>query len=158
MLHRGLLIILFLFFLVAKYHRCDELHTGKGLLVIPGLGSASRLQTVRYNLEMLMPFFQTQQLGCLIYIYAPRNVTSFWSMTDDLSYLRRFCELVDHPNGRVTANLYLLQPMFVKNYSYIFILLDDCKLLGDRHFPLDRVLRIMSNNQLTVASPRVSSE
>jgi hypothetical protein len=58
------------------------------------------------------------------------------------------------------------------SYKYVFILLDDCKLipeyvknknteiLGNTEkyfFNLDRILRIMVKNKLTVASPMVST-
>jgi hypothetical protein len=139
---------------------CINALDGKGLLVIPGLGSPNRLETVKYNLNMLAPYFDgtshTTELDCVIYVYAPRNQTSFWSNKESLAYLEKRCALIDNPNGKVTANLYLLQPYFIKSrYSFVFILLDDCKLLGDKFFPLDRVMKIMQLNQLTVASPRV---
>jgi len=149
--------ISFMFILLINGAILDNIQVGRGLLVIPGLGSPDRLSTVIHNIQMLKRHFtEPSTMDCIIYVYAPRNITRFWSRNTELDELSKYCDLVDNPNGRVTANLYLLQPIFVKYYSFIFILLDDCKLMGDGYFPLDKVLKVMAINQLTVASPRVS--
>jgi hypothetical protein len=49
----------------------------------------------------------------------------------------------------------MVQPALIKQYPYIFILLDDCKLTGSSVFPLDKIIDIMKYNKLTVASPMV---
>ena len=70
---------------------------------------------------------------CLIYIYAEKtnsNFTDFWSKTKELDYLKLYCDIVENPNKMVTENLYMVQPKTLElSYKYVFILLDDCRLI-----------------------------
>lgn len=133
----------------------------KGLLIIPGLGRSDRLTTVVHNLRIL----RTQYVksydtywDCIVYIYAPRELTSFWSMAADLAYLHSECRVVEMPNKRVTENLHMVQPALInQHYHKVFILLDDCKIQSAQTFNLTRLLQIMEQQKLTVASPMVSS-
>ena len=143
-----------------------------GLLVIPGLGRTDRVKTVLSNILSLHGHLSVMNDGnrkhdikaikwdCLIYIYAPRTDKTFWENNkQDLDHINHFCQFIEYPNKKVTENLFMLQPLLIENkYSYIFILLDDCKLISktDELFPLDKILRIMNNNKLTVASPLVN--
>jgi hypothetical protein len=97
--------------------------------------------------------------NCVVYAYANRNATDFWSRKEELAYVRSLCTIIENPGKRVTENLYMAKPKLLHNsYKYVFILLDDCKLIGDGTFDLRKMLRIMELNQLTVASPMVSCE
>jgi hypothetical protein len=133
----------------------------EGLLVIPGLGRIDRLRTVAYNLKMLDKQYlsggESSPWDCVLYTYAGRNATEFWSQDKEWSYISSLCDLVENPGKRVTENLYMVQPQLLQHsYEYIFILFDDCVLVGDDHFDLARILRVMKKNKLTVASPMVS--
>ena len=126
-----------------------------GLIVIPGLGRSDRLQTVIHNLNMLRNYIGSSW-DCVVYIYAPREDALFWEETEKLDYVRKRCRIVEHPRKRFTENLFLVQPALLKScYKYLFILLDDQKLLGGTQFPLDKMLEIMEFNSLSVASPKV---
>lgn len=122
---------------------------------------------------------------CLIYIYAEKEnstTTDFWSKKDELDYLRLYCDLVENPNKMVTENLFMVQPKTLElSYKYVFILLDDCRLLSTSSenqngknadkknlrseknisnnetgtFDLSKIIRIMEFNNLTLASPLV---
>jgi len=127
-----------------------------GLIVIPGLGRSDRLQTVIHNLNMLRNYIGNSW-DCVVYVYAPREDVQFWEETEKLDYVRKYCRIIEHPRKRFTENLFLVQPALLKScYKYLFILLDDQKLLGGTQFPLDKMLEIMEFNSLTVASPKVS--
>jgi hypothetical protein len=139
-------------------------HEKVGLLVIPGLGRIDRLATVLDNVAKLRSRLQTDW-DCVVYVYADRAVElEFWSQKTSLATLARHCTLVEHPNKRVTENLFLVQPYLLarSSYRYIFLLLDDCQLEpsstdpGDE-FDLAGLLRVMDTNSLTLASPRVST-
>ncbi len=135
-----------------------EPHYSKGLIVIPGLGRADRLQTVVSNLKLLEKKYinGAYTWDCVIYVYAPRTEVSFWSMKSELDYVQSLCKILENPNKRVTENLYMLQPALIKDtYSRVFILLDDCKLLGNDSFDMWKLLRAMKQNNLTVISPLV---
>ena len=124
---------------------------------------------------------------CIIYIYSDKNENNnnvndknFWSKKDDLDYLRLYCDLIENPNKMVTENLFLVNPHNLDIfYDYVFILLDDCKLLINEimhdkkdnilnrngknkmkndiksTFNLNKILHLMKVNNLTVASPMV---
>jgi hypothetical protein len=116
---------------------------------------------------------------CVIYIYADKRNEknlNFWNKKKELDYLRIYCDLKENPGKMVTENLHMVKPDTLKSlYKYLFILLDDCKLIpeyierkntkiknteitGNKEkyiFNLDRILRIMVTNKLTVASPMV---
>lgn len=163
--------LLFILYYLSKYtseskdlkiSEFESLPQGRGLLVIPGLGSADRLKTVVHNLRLLSNYLveetsKSPTLDCIVYVYSPRNDSSFWGDSADIEYLSKMCDIIDHPNKRVTENLYMVQPLFIlRNYAFVFILLDDCKLLPvDNSFPLQQFLQVMHKNKLTVASPRV---
>ena len=97
---------------------------------------------------------------CIIYIYAPRSDTKFWmDNKSELESLNKICKFIEYPNRKVTENLFMLQPYLIEHkYKYVFVLLDDCKLVNNNNekFPLDKFLKIMNHNNLTVASPLVS--
>jgi len=135
----------------------------RGLVIIPGVGRPDRLRTLVGSLKVLERDYLTapQSPGglmgwdCIVYIYASHDeATEFWSMREELEFVKSLCRTVEHPNRRVTENLYLAQPaLFRHAYSHVFILLDDCKL--QRGFNLQHIMRSMEYNNLTIASPRV---
>ena len=131
-----------------------------------------------------------------VYIHKPNenDIPSheFWSKTAEITYLENFCEIVLNPGKLVSHNLHLVQPERVESsYEYIFILLDDCRLIptqvsnistnstryddnnviidnndnngkkeeemdnDEEIFDLNKILRIMKSNNLTLASPMV---
>lgn len=134
----------------------------EGVVIIPGIGRVDRLQTTVGNLHMLANYLQGNQdhspsWDCVAYIYAQHNDSVFWSAYDDLAVLTKYCDIIRNPGKRVTENLYMAQPALLKkSYEYVFVLLDDCKLLGQDKFPLDYIVRVMKLNRLGVASPMVS--
>ena len=131
----------------------------KGLIVIPGLGRADRLTIVIDNLKSLEEdFLRPGKWNCVVYIYALRSETAFWSMSKELDYLYNRCGIVENTNHMVTENLFMVQPPLIgSQYSKIFILFDDIKLTGPKtSFDFDKLLSIMSRNNLTVVSPQVS--
>lgn len=153
MLIVGFHILIYVYYLISV-----DSSNNRGLLVIPGLGDPFRLSIVVNNLSLLSEYLDgdNASLDCIVYVYAPRNSSDFWSQSNNLAFISRYCNIIDHPNKRVTENLYMMQPIFVlKLYAYVFILLDDCKLLGGKSFPLNTMLNIMNKNNLTVASPKV---
>ena len=106
---------------------------------------------------MLQTYLETSW-DCAVYIYAPREDLTFWGDRSEsrLDIVRQYCSIIEHPNKRFTENLFLVQPALLKNtYEYLFILLDDQKLLGKTQFPLNKMIEIMKFNSLTVASPMV---
>lgn len=131
----------------------------KGLLIIPGLGRSDRLLTVVHNLRILRTHYTKSydtQWDCIAYIYAAREVTSFWSMTADVAYLHSECKVIEMPNKRVTENLHMVQPALIdQHYHKVLIFLDDCKIQSAQTFNLTRLLQIMDQQRLTVASPMV---
>lgn len=142
----------------------------RGLLVIPGLGRLDRLDTVVNNIKILEPYLSsspgTNKDGrsgwdCVIYVYAPRTFPPhddnyFWSAKEKLDYLSSKCDIIENPNHKVTENMKMVQPALIKRtYQYIFILLDDCKIMMKKDFKLDEMISIMKENKLTLASPRV---
>lgn len=141
------------FYSALSLQNSDAMKTG--LIVIPGLGRNDRLQTVIHNLNMLKSYIGSTW-DCVVYIYAPREDTLFWGETEKLDYVKKYCRIVEHPRKRFTENLFLVQPALLKScYKYLFILLDDQKVLGGTHFPLNKMLEIMEFNSLSVASPKV---
>jgi hypothetical protein len=130
----------------------------KGLLVIPGLGRPDRLETVAHNLRVLAEQFRSSDLSwdCVVYVYAPRDVTSFWSSSNDLRTVYHACGVIEVPNQRVAQNLYMVQPALInKTYSNVMVLLDDCKIQSQNTFDLTKMLKVMDTERLTVASPMV---
>jgi hypothetical protein len=96
------------------------------------------------------------QWDCVIYIYASRLDAEFWSQHEGLSFLSQHCELVENPNKRVTENMYMIQPALLQaTYDYVFLLLDDIKIVQQADFQLHRMIEIIHCNQLTVVSPMV---
>lgn len=131
----------------------------RGLLVIPGLGRADRLDTVVHNVKLIMePKFEMHKIewDCVIYVYTSRTDESFWSNKEKLNYVSQFCKIIENPGKKVTENLYMLQPSLIyRSYKYVFILLDDIKL--DRKDPntLNSLYSLLLCNNLTVVSPLV---
>lgn len=138
----------------------EKLGHEQGLLVVPGLGRADRLETVVHNLRILSKHhFMSHEMSwdCIVYIYASRELISFWSRKDDLRIVYDLCHVVEVPNKRVTENLYMVQPALIeRTYSKVMILLDDCKIKDPASFNLTSIMEIMRREQLTVASPMVS--
>ena len=73
---------------------------------------------------------------CVVHVYIQKpnenDIPSheFWSKTAEITYLENFCEIVLNPGKLVSHNLHLVQPERVESsYEYIFILLDDCRLI-----------------------------
>lgn len=131
----------------------------RGLLIIPGLGRADRLETVVHNLRILNKHYWNELIkwDCIVYIYAPRELNSFWSQKHSLQVVRDICSIVEVPNKRVTDNLFMVQPALInQSYSRVMILLDDCKIQSYGSFNLTKILDIMVQEKLTVASPMVS--
>ena len=132
--------------------------TMTGLVVVPGVGRIDRLETVVHNLKRLEAFLLGPQKSwdCVIYVYASYSDVQFWSQKTHFNYISKLCDIVENPGRKVTENLYLVQPALIKStYKFVFILLDDCKLLSPVKFDLDHILEIMKANQLTVVSPQV---
>ncbi len=144
----------------------------KGIIIIPGLGREDRIDIVKNNIEVLkrgnhLALKSTEvnvdinedrnhfKWDCVVYIYASHDDLTFWNKKADIEYIRTYCEIIENPKGRITQNLYLAQPFWLKNeYEYVFILLDDCKL-DYNHFDLSKMMNIMTINSLTVASARI---
>ena len=96
---------------------------------------------------------------CVIYIYASRLDSEFWSHESALTFLSKYCELVEHPNKRVTENMYMIQPALLRGtYEYVFLLLDDIKIMQPSDFQLHRMIELLHCNELTVLSPMVSQQ
>ncbi len=96
---------------------------------------------------------------CVIYIYASRLDEEFWSHQSELAFLSKYCELVEHPNKRVTENMYMIQPALLHGtYEYVFLLLDDIKIMKPSDFQLHRMIELLHCNELTVLSPMVSQQ
>jgi hypothetical protein len=159
-------IVLFFNFIINSFSKDNQKvyeQQKKGLLVIPGLGRIDRLKTVVNNLKLLNRDYLSGKndslWDCIVYIYAQRTDTEFWNQNKELNYITSFCDIVENPNKKVTENLHMVQPFLINNiYEYIFILLDDCKLIAredDDTFDLNKILHVMNINNLTVASPMV---
>jgi hypothetical protein len=130
----------------------------EGLIIIPGVGRADRLKTVVHNLQAMRNYLEgaSATWDCLIFTYAPRNDTSFWSNQKEIEFITNMCDIYENPGKRVAENIYIVHPLFIERaYKHMFILFDDCKLVGKESFPLQRIIRIMQYNSLTIASPRV---
>jgi hypothetical protein len=140
------------------------------LLVIPGLGRADRLKTVLHNIRILFSETRMQEdvvgrrkigLDCLVYVYSPREDSSFWNQKEDLAELTKNCKLIEHPEKRVAENLFLLQPYLLSpgshnaHYHYLFLLLDDIKIDDGANFKLSYLIKLMRCNELSVISPLV---
>eukprot|EP00981_Chlorochromonas_danica_P010600 scaffold3290_cov165-Ochromonas_danica.AAC.43 len=64
---------------------------------------------------------------------------------------------MEHPDRKVTENLRLLQPALIRSlYQYVFLLLDDCRILPRRPFVLHEAVRLLRCNNLTVLSPLIT--
>lgn len=95
---------------------------------------------------------------CVVYVYASRQETEFWSNTESLAFLSQYCELIENPNKRVTENMYMIQPALLQaSYDYVFLLLDDIKIVQQADFQLHRMVELLHCNRLTVLSPMVSA-
>ena len=72
---------------------------------------------------------------CIIFIYADKKKSQndeFWSKKDDLEFLRLYCDIIENPNKMVSENLYDVFPKNLEfSYDFIFILLDDCRLMTE---------------------------
>ena len=111
-----------------------ESSQAQGLIVIPGLGRADRLNNVVSNLELLKSFIKVRNSihwDCVVYAYASRLDHDFWNMESQLGRLRTYCNIIENPRGKVTENMYLAQPALIRShYELVFLLLDDIKLLA----------------------------
>ena len=150
---------------VDRGRRIGKKRPKEGLVVIPGLGREDRLIIVRNNLKMLerlsyISSGEGRPWDCIVYVYAAYNNTKFWRNQEDISYISSVCDIVESANGRITENLYMLQPSLIKStYKRVFILFDDIQLIGKSMeslaFDLGSFVETMARNGLTVASPRV---
>ncbi len=129
-----------------------------GIIVVPGLGRADRLSIVVENMKYLETTILASKWNCIIYIYADRSVSSFWSMRSELGYLQTMCSIVENTNKRITDNLFMLQPALIKyQYAKVFILFDDIRITGPgTSFDVFELLSIMDRNNLTVVTPLIS--
>lgn len=140
----------------------------RGLLVIPGLGRPDRLDIVVHNLKSLskkssFPIVTKVETNdkviewdCVIYIYASRLETTFWSKEQDINYIYSQCKIIENIGKKVTESMYMIQPALMQHsYQYVFLLLDDIKIPNDDAFDLTKAMNILICNQLTVLSPRV---
>lgn len=59
-----------------------DAHVTRGLMIVPGLGRADRLNTVVANLKLLNAELNGKKYkwDCVVYVYAPRSDESFWSL------------------------------------------------------------------------------
>lgn len=157
-----------------KYHKRETVDGQqqqplRGIIVVPGLGRPDRLFTVidnlrKLHLENAYTTFDANgnkrdmYWDCVVYIYADRTETQFWSMKKELEVLYSLCDIVENPNKRVAENMYMFQPALLKTaYSKVFLFLDDCKFSGEKTFELQKLLTVMHYNNLTVASPMVKN-
>ena len=124
-----------------------------GLVVIPGLGRADRLETVIHNLRMLINGGHLVKRSdtaarrkrraslwdCAVHVYADRRDRkneAFFAETDKLAYVAQYCHVNEYPNQRVTTNMWTVKPWDVRSfYSYVFVLLDDIKLIPSKGLP-----------------------
>ena len=160
---KNLFYWLLLALLLAYGISCKKIYSAErespGLIVIPGLGRADRLKNVVSNLKLLEFFLTTRHWHCVVYTYVSRLDRTFWGMESELSFLQKWCSIIENPGGKVTENMYWVQPALIrKGYGKVFLLLDDIKLQaspGSNWFPLDKLIQVMESNNLTVASPLV---
>lgn len=99
---------------------------------------------------------QSIKWDCRVYVYAHQELISFWAMEKELKYLHSVCDVVKVPNQLVTENLRMVKPSELNQlYKYVMIFLDDCKIQDAQTFNLARILQVMEQQNLTVASPMV---
>lgn len=108
------------------------------------------------NLKLLLPWIKPDSgpytFDCIVYIYTARTDQLFWSMPE-LTSVSSLCEVVEVPGQRFAQNLFMAQPALMSHLRFVFVLLDDILLSSD--FSLSRLIDVMANNHLTVASPRI---
>lgn len=162
------LIIYFLYLLGSSWILSESAQPNShkyGLIVIPGLGRSDRLNTVVNNLKFLFNEDsirswlneKNMKWDCIVYIYAPRTDESFWKENEKISFIRLFCDIIENPNKKVTENLFLLQPSLMRrSYEYIFLILDDIKIMDEKSFSLMKLMHFMECNKLSIATPAVS--
>lgn len=139
----------------------------RGLLVVPGVGRGDRLETLVQSLRLLYSNLKGEnaQWDCVVYVYAPRSDEAFWgdeNVKNSLKYVRTICDVVEHPNKRVTENLRAVQPALIRRtFTHVFILFDDCKLVPSSKdaltWDLDGLLDVMVYNRMNLVSPRVEN-
>jgi len=146
-----------------------------GLVVVPGLGRADRLETVIHNLRMLIngghlvkrsDAAARQQRratlwDCAVHIYAnrrePQNA-AFFAETDKLAYVAQYCHVTEYPNQRVTTNMWTVKPWDVRGYySYVFVLLDDIKLIPSKGLPERPAGRRLTSSSSSTAAAAVAA-
>ena len=110
-------------------------------------------------MKLLEYFFITRHWHSVLYTYVSRSDRHFWGMESAPSFLQKWCSIIEYPIGKVTENMYWVQPALIrKGYGKVFLLLDDIKLQaspGSNWFPLDKLIQVMESNNLTVISPLV---
>lgn len=177
---RVLLFVVSLSIILLKFSAADNTvsafvphahkHRHQGVVLIPGIGNLDRLATVTANLRHLNTtkgFFTHWK--CVVYVYSIELVPY-------VSALKAFKCIIHHvPGQHVSANIKQFTPTDVAaaGYKYVFILLDDVSLINDKKysgnsvasgskslpinylFDLQKFLRIMERNHLTLASPHV---
>ncbi len=139
----------------------------RGLLVVPGVGRSDRLGILVQSLRLLYPYLKGEQAkwDCVVYVYAPRSDEAFWGdnkVKTSLKYVSSVCDVVEHPNKRITENLRAVQPALIRRtYTHVFVLFDDCKLVPSTKealtWDLDGLLDVMTYNRMSMVSPRVEN-
>ena len=74
---------------------------------------------------------------CVIYVYIdrPENADDiladkFWNKSVSIDYIENYCSIEVNPGYLVSKNLRMVQPAIIQSsYEYVFILLDDARLL-----------------------------
>ena len=78
---------------------------------------------------------------CVIYVYIDRPkkaddilADGFWNKYVEIDYIENFCSIEVNPGYLVSKNLQMVQPAIIQSsYEYVFILLDDVRLLPMRN-------------------------
>lgn len=122
------------------------------LIVVPGFGwNLARLGILEASFKVLFRD-TTVEKKCVVYTYKkPVNVKEIQSAK---TLLER-CDILQYENSMYAFYLKTVSPFLVKtaNFSHVMILLDDVEILPT--FDLQRMLGIMTDNNLSVASPYV---
>ena len=129
----------------------------RGLVVIPGVGNAKRLNNTFANMQMLKHQRNAYiEWDCLVFIYANRQQSKeFWN-SSLIKPLKLLCLVRECPNCLIVENLRNLHPHSLKHvYKYVCILLDDVRLKKPPGFSMNRLCEIMKYNNCTAISPRV---
>jgi hypothetical protein len=96
----------------------------------------------------------------LLITYLRQTCTAPWTflstscITHSLKYISSVCDIVDYPNHQIADCLYAAQPaLFQRSYKYVYVISENLRL--DDKADLDHMLKVMTYNNLTIASPLV---